>query len=301
MTVAASRWRAPPVPERPVQWLRADPAYPPDRTPNMPESFAHERTCHYALYALRRLARQRPRELLLGGNTDLYLREGDPQPVFAPDVLIAYDVALEAQASYRFWEAGKPPDLVMEVASVSTVARDNSSKRTAYAQAGIPEYWQCDPAQGDLLQPPLQGWRLQGRRYVPIAAEAGPDADRYYSEVLQTWWGWLRPAALPARGREQLRLRLWDPRRAVWYPLIADSDALQEQVEEQAVVEAAARRQAEEQAAVEAAARRQAEEQAAVEAAARRQAEDRHRRLWAAAREAGLDLSALGLDPEESP
>ncbi len=303
MTVAAPRRRAPSVREKPVRRLRSDPAYPPDRTPTMPETLAHELTCHYALHALRCLTRQWPDPLLVGGNMDLYLHEGDPRPAFAPDVLVAYDVALDADASYRFWLADKPPDLVMEVASVSTVARDKGLKREAYASAGIPEYWQCDSERGQLLQPPLQGWRLQGRSYVPIAAEAGPDADRYYSEVLQTWWGWLRPEALPMpQTRQQgppLLLRLWNPSRAAWYPPSPDTEALREQAEDRADRAEDRADRAESRADRAESRADRAESRADAEIAARRALQAQHQALLAWAREAGLDLPALGLDPEE--
>jgi Uma2 family endonuclease len=37
------------------------------------------------------------------------------------------------------------PDLVVEVASLSTRGRDNVQKAAAYAEAGVPEYWLPDP------------------------------------------------------------------------------------------------------------------------------------------------------------
>lgn len=44
----------------------------------------------------------------------------------------------------RFWDGA---DLVMEVVSPNSAARDRVKKRREYARAGIPEYWLVDPAQ----------------------------------------------------------------------------------------------------------------------------------------------------------
>ena len=72
------------------------------------------------------------------------------------------------RSSYRLWEEPKAPDFVLEIASRSNYRIDLGDKHDLYAGLGVTEYWQCDPAGGH-LNPPLLGFRLVGRRYVPIS------------------------------------------------------------------------------------------------------------------------------------
>jgi Uma2 family endonuclease len=39
-----------------------------------------------------------------------------------------------------------PPDLVVEIASPGTRTHDRSTKLSAYARGGVPEYWLAEPA-----------------------------------------------------------------------------------------------------------------------------------------------------------
>ena len=88
------------------------------------------------------------------------------------------------RSSYRLWEEPKAPDFVLEVASESTFRSGRGEKRDIYADMGVLEDWQCDPA-GGYLEPPLLGFRLVKGRHVPIpvtAIKGGVLAGR--SEVL---------------------------------------------------------------------------------------------------------------------
>jgi Uma2 family endonuclease len=58
-----------------------------------------------------------------------------------PDVLFVLQSNI-SKAGNRFWEGA---DLVMEVISEDDPARDLQTKRSEYADAGIPEYWIVDP------------------------------------------------------------------------------------------------------------------------------------------------------------
>jgi Uma2 family endonuclease len=62
------------------------------------------------------------------------------------------------------------PDLVVEVLSPSTRARDKGIKMRRYAAAGVPHYWQLDPTTDSLEAYRLteQGYELVGR-YGPGA------------------------------------------------------------------------------------------------------------------------------------
>ena len=80
-----------------------------------------------------------------------------------PDGLVAFGVdpqAYEASNGYVISEQGKPPDLVLEVASRSSGRIDTLEKRRDYAALGIPEYWRFDET-GE-----HHGTRLAGERLV---------------------------------------------------------------------------------------------------------------------------------------
>ena len=57
-----------------------------------------------------------------------------------------------------------PPDLVIEVLSRSTAARDRGRKMQMFARFGVPEYWIVDPTADT-----LEVHRLDERRYVCVA------------------------------------------------------------------------------------------------------------------------------------
>ena len=108
-----------------------------------------------------------------------------------PDMLIAFDVNPQLAINrngYVISEMGKPPDLVMEIASKSTAHIDETRKRQHYARLRIPEYWRFDQTGGVLLQSPLAGDCLVGDRYEAIPVEeTAPGCVRGYSEVLKLY------------------------------------------------------------------------------------------------------------------
>ena len=138
----------------------------------------------------------------------------------APDVLLAYEVAVPGEEGYAPWVYGKVPDLVMEMASPSTHAQDSGLKWERYAALGIPEYWQHDPHHQYLTED-LLGWQLRNGTYVPIPLQ--PDRARGAllgrSSVLDTDWG-----LDIATGR----LRLWNPVRQRWYLTVQEAGTAHE-------------------------------------------------------------------------
>ena len=106
----------------------------------------------------------------------------------APDFYAAFGVDAEAIIERRLylpWEAGKPPDFVLEVASRDTAMRDVGAKREIYAQIGIPEYWRFDRTGGDLYGEPLAGELLVDGIYRPMELTTSPDGVlKGYSPVL---------------------------------------------------------------------------------------------------------------------
>ena len=124
-----------------------------------------------------------------------------------PDLLIAFDVdpaAYEASNGYIISEQGKPPDFVLEVASVSTADTDIGAKREDYARLLIPEYWRFDRT-GQYHGTRLAGDRLVNGVYVPIPIdELADDVLQGYSEALNLLLRWERGELAfhdPATGR----------------------------------------------------------------------------------------------------
>jgi Uma2 family endonuclease len=97
-----------------------------------------------------------PRPFLVAANVGLFWIPRDPAIV--PDVLLSLGVTTPqdwwATRSYFVWEFGKTPEVVIEIVS-NTKGEEKGTKRTTYAQIGIPYYIIYDPQQylhGDVLE-----------------------------------------------------------------------------------------------------------------------------------------------------
>ena len=110
-----------------------------------------------------------------------------------PDLLVAFNVDPEAYRDtngYVISEQGKPPDLILEIASQATGHIDIGAKREFYQRLLIPEYWRFD-ATGEFHGIRLAGDRLVNGRYEPIEiAEVSSGVLRGHSEVLNVDWRW---------------------------------------------------------------------------------------------------------------
>ena len=132
----------------------------------------------------------------VAGNLLIYYEEGNIGARFAPDAFVVFGVPKRRRRVYKLWEEKRTPAFVLEVTSRQTRLEDKGSKKELCAELGVEEYFLFDPEQ-DYMKPPLQGFRLVGGRYDPIA----PDAQ---GRVLSNTLGLL--LALDAG-----RLRLIDP------------------------------------------------------------------------------------------
>ena len=111
-----------------------------------------------------------------------------------PDFLISFraDPSLMwADKAYVIDRQGKPPDFVLEVASVSTGVVDYTAKRADYARYGVVEYWRSDPSGGRYHDAALAGDRLVDGEYRPIEIEWLDESRcRGYSEALGLYVCW---------------------------------------------------------------------------------------------------------------
>ena len=271
------------------------------------ETDVHRREILHTIETLERHFRDAP-DIYVSGNLMFYYEEGNPSAVVSPDVFVVKGVRKGLRRTYKLWEEGVAPCVVIEMTSRSTRLEDKGNKRALYALLGVREYFLFDPL-GEYLKPPLQGFTLVDGEYAPLPFESdGGIISRELGLKLYRDETVLRLFDL-ASGREVVRTEdLSDvlqqalsivqqaeehARLAAEHARLAAAQAQQEadarrRAEEQARLAAAqaqqeadARRRAEEQAQREAEARRRAEEQAQREAEARRRAEAEIERLRA--------------------
>ncbi len=181
---------------------------------------------------------QRP-DVFLDSNTIICYDPDDLNVRVSPDVYLAFGVeaqAIRQRKIYLPWEAGKPPDWVLEIASSSTGREDVGRKRDIYARIGVPEYWRFDPTRrGEYHGTQLAGDRLVGRVYEPIPLTTEPDGVlKGYSEVLGLSLGW-------AGGWP----RLYDPVTDTYLETWQQERMARQEAEAQAAVEQAGRLAAE--------------------------------------------------------
>ena len=203
-----------------------------------------------------------PDTTVAGSEIPLVPSLADRNDYRTPDFMVSFGshpaLALE-QRAYVIERQGKPPDFVLEVASVSTGIADYTEKRDVYARYGVTEYWRYDPTGGEYHDAALAADRLVDGEYQPIEVE-WPDENRCrgYSEALGLYVCW-----------EDGDLRWFDPKTDGY--VRTHQDEL-----ERAEAESAARRQAEAERDFHAA---RAQAEAAARARAEAELHDLRRRL----------------------
>lgn len=111
-------------------------------------------------------------DVYVAGNMLMYYVPGNIKKCVSPDVFLVEGVSKEKRRTYKVWEEGRAPSLVIEVTSKSTWSEDLIEKKEKYARLGVKEYFLFDLL-GEYLHPHLQGFRLSGSWY----GEIEPDAD----------------------------------------------------------------------------------------------------------------------------
>jgi Uma2 family endonuclease len=115
--------------------------------------------------------RYRQRRVYVASNLLVYYEEGEPSKFVVPDSFVVLDCEPRRRRVFKIWEEGKTPDVVLEVTSRSTKREDQTYKPQVYGRIGVGEYFLYDPS-AEYLDPPLQGFGLQGGIYQRIEADA---------------------------------------------------------------------------------------------------------------------------------
>ncbi len=151
--------------------------------------------------------------------SDLLIRDVPLREGVSPDIALwPAAAALAPGVDYKSvaLTTERCPVLVLEVVSENTVEADWETKPEIYRLAGIAEYWMYDP-EGYADGPPLQGWRLTGLAYEPIAGQPGgagaAAVTLYPSAVLETAWGL----------EDAVELRLRHPATTDWYRMTPET------------------------------------------------------------------------------
>lgn len=107
-------------------------------------------------------------DVLFAGKGYICYDQSDYDAKVAPFSMLALGVEEEPiyqRNAYLVWEVGKPPDVVIDVATPSGAEYDLGPKRDMYANIGVRERWFLDGTGGDLYGEPLVGEYLSGGEY----------------------------------------------------------------------------------------------------------------------------------------
>ncbi len=259
----------------------------------MAETPEHLDAMIYLITALQAYFAERD-DVYVGGNQFLYWIEGNPRQRVAPDVYVVFGVPKRPpRPTWKVWEEGKAPDVILELTSRSTAGEDLDRKYRLYQRLGVKEYILIDVTREYLIEPVLLH-RLTGEEYQQVPNERPNDREwRVTSEQLGL--------QIVVRAEDEgYLIRLWDPVRQQMLPspqeVTEEILQLYEQMEEMRQREAEARRRAAEEA------RRAQEEARRAEEEARRAEEEARRRaeLEARLREMEEELRRLKGDGERT-
>ena len=178
---------------------------------------------------------------LVNGNGYLCRNPGEARSSPHPDCLVALNLPIapeiieEEANGYTISEIGQPPDFVLEVASETTGEADYTTKREAYANLDVQEYWRFDHTGGRYHDAPIAGDTLVNGRYEPIPITQEPDGLLWgYSAALNLELCWV-----------QRTLRFRDPVTKQFLPTIAEERERREAAEAQRQTAEAQRQTAE--------------------------------------------------------
>ena len=170
--------------EKPLPGTVHDPMYPSPVEGSLAETSFHSN----ALIVLREnlqdfFAAAGRKDVYVTSNMTLEYEKGVTTSRRDIDLFVVLGISPHPRDSFRVWEEGRWPDTVFEIASDTTHVRDTSETFEAYQRLGIREYFLFDP-ENRVYDPTLEGYQLEGGRYVPIQPVEG---DILPSQRLGLW------------------------------------------------------------------------------------------------------------------
>jgi Uma2 family endonuclease len=154
---------------------------------------------------LREFFRPQPR-VYVGGNMLVFYERGNKRKHVSPDVFVVRGVPSHRhhlRDHWLIWEERKGPQVVIELTSKTTRKEDMRTKFALYRDVlKVKEYFLFDP-RAEYLDPPLQGYRLRGGKYLALREVAGRLPSRLLGLHLE---------------RDGTDLRLWNPATGQWLP-----------------------------------------------------------------------------------
>jgi Uma2 family endonuclease len=158
-------------------------------------------------------------QVYVTGNLLMFYEPGNRRKHLSPDAMVIKGAPPGLRLNYLVWEEGHSPQVVIEITSPSTKREDLRTKYELYRTViRVPEYFLFDP-KDEYLSPRLQGFRLVGDVYVPIAAVDG----RLPSHELE----------LHLEANES-QLRFYNPRTGRWIPTLHEIRDEAEQAQQEA-------------------------------------------------------------------
>jgi len=158
----------------------------------MPPKIIHQHIVFFLSMLLSLYTRPRSLGVVMIAPVAMQLHQDDP--LREPDILFIAQEHLDRLTADRL---EGPADLIVEVVSDSSVARDRADKFYEYQEAGVGEYWIIDPRSG---KERVDFYQLQGDGRYQAAL---PDAQgRYHAAIVPGFrfdvnWLWQDPLPDP--------------------------------------------------------------------------------------------------------
>ena len=128
-----------------------------------------------------------------------------------PDIVIAFGVnpdRIIKTNGYVMSDVGKPPEFILDFASMCVSPIDYKLRLQHYAAMGVQEYWRFDQTGGKHSDILLAGYRLSEGAFAPVALEESLDGEvRGYSPTLQLYLCWVNR-----------KLEFFDPAKVEYLP-----------------------------------------------------------------------------------